>query len=88
MKEKGYKITKEGVYAMLRRKKEYLEAKQEAYTRIRDISDLELYNYAISKKYTVDIEGNNCLFRHRMRRFVRKTCRFSKKMFNHMKAFC
>ena len=45
-------------------------------------------NHAISKKYTVGIEGNNCRFRHRMRRSVRTTCCFSKKMFNHMKAFC
>ena len=41
----------------------------------------------VSKYYTVDIEGNNNLFRHRMRRAFRKTCCFSKKLTNHFKAF-
>ncbi|MFJ1390825.1 IS1 family transposase, partial [Capnocytophaga canimorsus] len=33
------------------------------------------------------IEGNNTLLRHRIRRAVRKTCCFSKKFENHIKAF-
>ena len=41
----------------------------------------------VGKYYTVDIEGNNNLFRHRMRRAFRKTCCFSKKLTNHFKAF-
>jgi IS1 family transposase len=39
------------------------------------------------KKYTVGIEGNNCRLRHRVRRVFRKTCCFSKNLFNHWKAF-
>jgi IS1 family transposase/transposase-like protein len=39
------------------------------------------------KRYTVGIEGNNCRLRHRIRRVFRKTCCFSKKLFNHWKAF-
>ena len=41
----------------------------------------------VGKKYTVGIEGNNCRLRHRIRRAFRKTCCFSKKLFNHWKAF-
>ena len=44
-------------------------------------------NHLIGKKYTIGIEGNNCRLRHRIRRAVRKTCCFSKIMFNHIKAF-
>jgi insertion element IS1 protein InsB len=44
-------------------------------------------NHIVGKKYTMGIEGNNCRLRHRIRRAVRKTCCFSKKMFNHIKAF-
>ncbi len=44
-------------------------------------------NHLIGKKYTVGIEGNNCRLRHRIRRAFRKTCCFSKKLFNHLKAF-
>ena len=44
-------------------------------------------NHLIGKKYTVGIEGNNCRLRHRIRRAFRKTCCFSKKMLNHIKAF-
>lgn len=44
-------------------------------------------NHIIGKKYTIGIEGNNCRLRHRIRRAVRKTCCFSKIMFNHIKAF-
>jgi IS1 family transposase len=39
------------------------------------------------KKHTVGIEGNNCRMRHRVRRVFRRTCCFSKKLFNHWKAF-
>ena len=39
------------------------------------------------KEHTVGIEGNNCRLRHRMRRVFRKTCNFSKKILNHVKAF-
>ena len=44
-------------------------------------------NLLIGKRYTVGIEGNNCRFRHRIRRAFRRTCCFSKKLFNHWKAF-
>ena len=44
-------------------------------------------NHIIGKKYTKGIEGNNCRLRHRIRRAFRKTCCFSKKLFNHLKAF-
>ena len=41
----------------------------------------------VGKQYTVEIEGNTCRLRHRLRRFFRKTCCFSKKPFYHFKAF-
>jgi IS1 family transposase len=44
-------------------------------------------NHLIGKKYTVEIEGNNCRLRNRIRRAFRKTCCFSKKLINHFKAF-
>lgn len=44
-------------------------------------------NHLTGKKYTVGIEGNNCRLRHRIRRAFRKTCCFSKKLINHLKAF-
>ena len=44
-------------------------------------------NHKIGKKYTTDIEGNNTRLRHRIRRAVRKTCCFPKKLENHFKAF-
>jgi IS1 family transposase/transposase-like protein len=44
-------------------------------------------NHVTGKKNTVGIEGNNCRLRHRIRRAFRKTCCFSKKLFNHLKAF-
>ena len=44
-------------------------------------------NHLIGKVYTVGIEGNNCRLRHRIRRAFRKTCCFSKKLYNHLKAF-
>jgi len=43
--------------------------------------------HIIGKAGTVGIEGNNCRIRHRIRRAFRKTCCFSKKMYNHLKAF-
>ncbi|KAA6352004.1 hypothetical protein EZS27_000656 [termite gut metagenome] len=44
-------------------------------------------NHVIGKAHTIGIEGNNCRLRHRIRRAFRKTCCFSKKLFNHLKAF-
>ena len=41
----------------------------------------------VGKEYTGGIEGNNCRLRHRIRRVFRRTCCFSKKVFNHWKAF-
>lgn len=43
--------------------------------------------HKIGKKYTTNIEGNNTLLRHRIRRAVRRTYYFSKKFENHIKAF-
>ena len=43
--------------------------------------------HLVGKEYTVGIEGNNCRLRHRIRRAFRKTCCFSKKLYNHLKAF-
>ena len=39
------------------------------------------------KQHTVGIEGNNCRLRQRIRRAVRRTCCFSKKMLYHLKVF-
>jgi IS1 family transposase len=44
-------------------------------------------NHNVGKEKTVGIEGNNCRLRHRIRWAFRKTCCFSKKLFNHFKAF-
>jgi IS1 family transposase len=44
-------------------------------------------NQRVGKEYTVGIEGNNCRLRHRSRRAFRRTCCFSKKLFNYWKAF-
>ncbi|WP_201546711.1 IS1 family transposase [Psychrobacter immobilis] len=44
-------------------------------------------NKGIGKQYTVGIEGNNSRLRRRLRRAVRKTCCFSKKLDNHFKVF-
>ncbi|MDR1929181.1 MAG: IS1 family transposase, partial [Treponema sp.] len=41
----------------------------------------------VGKEHTVGIEGNNCRLRHRIRRAFRRTCCFSKKPYNHLKAF-
>jgi IS1 family transposase len=43
--------------------------------------------HEVGKKHPVRIEGNNCRMRHRVRRVFRRTCCFSKKLFNHRKAF-
>jgi IS1 family transposase len=43
--------------------------------------------HEVGKKHTVGIEGNNCRMRHRVRRVFRRTCCFSKKLFNHWKLF-
>jgi IS1 family transposase/transposase-like protein len=44
-------------------------------------------NHVVGKENTKGIEGNNCRLRHRIRRAFRKTCCFSKKLVNHLKAF-
>ncbi len=41
----------------------------------------------IGKRYTVGLEGNNYRLRHRLRRAIRRTYRFSKKLDNHLKMF-
>jgi IS1 family transposase len=51
------------------------------------ISTFSEGNHLAGKEYTVGIEGNNCRLRHHIRRAFRKTCCFSKKLFNHLKAF-
>ena len=51
------------------------------------ISVFQQDNHVIGKENTKGIEGNNCRLRHRIRRAYRKTCCFSKKLFNHLKAF-
>jgi IS1 family transposase len=43
--------------------------------------------HLVGKKHTVGIEGNNCRLRHRIRRIFRRSCCFSKSIFNHLKAF-
>jgi IS1 family transposase len=44
-------------------------------------------HHITGKANTVGIEGNNCRLRHRIRRAFRRTCCFSKKLLNHLKAF-
>ena len=44
-------------------------------------------NHEVGKVHTVGIEGNNCWLRHRIKRAVRRTCCFSKKLFYHLQAF-
>jgi IS1 family transposase len=44
-------------------------------------------NQVVGKEHTVGIEGNKCRLRHRIRRAFRRTCCFSKNLFNHWKAF-
>jgi len=43
-------------------------------------------SHIIGKDNMIGIEGNNCRLRHRIRRAFRKTCCFSKKLYN-LKAF-
>ena len=43
--------------------------------------------HQVGKQHTVGIEGNNCRLRQRIRRAVRRTCCFSKKMLYHLKVF-
>ena len=73
--------------------KERLKRQGVSYDRVA-IDDWESFQRAFSgdvrdvgKEHTVGIEGNNCRLRHRIRRAFRKTCCFSKKLFNHWKAF-
>ena len=51
------------------------------------VSVFQVDNHIVGKENTKGIEGNNCRLRHRIRRAYRKTCCFSKKLFNHLKAF-
>jgi IS1 family transposase len=44
-------------------------------------------NHDTGKEYTAGIEGNNCRQRHRVKRAFRRTCCFSKKLFNRWKVF-
>lgn len=44
-------------------------------------------HHIVSKAHTVGIEGNNCRLRTRVRRAFRQSCCYSKKLFNHFKAF-
>jgi hypothetical protein len=39
------------------------------------------------KEQTVGREGNHCRLRHRIGRVFRRTCCFSKSLFNHLKGF-
>jgi len=41
----------------------------------------------IGKQHTQGIEGSNCRLRHRIKRAFRRSCNFSKKLLNHLKAF-
>lgn len=45
------------------------------------------YPHYLGRKYTIGIEGNHCLLRHRIRRFFRKSCNFSKSLKYHFSAF-
>jgi IS1 family transposase len=51
------------------------------------IAVFQEYSHIIGKENTKGIEVNNCRLRHRIRRAFRKTCCFSKKLFNRLKAF-
>ena len=51
-------------------------------------SFIKVFKPALKGKFhIVGIEGNNCRLRHRIKRAVRKTCYFSEKVLNHVKAF-
>jgi insertion element IS1 protein InsB len=56
----------------------YLTDEWEAFTSI-----LPYYQHVIGKRYTKAIEGMNTWFRTRLRRLVRRTVCFSKKLLNH-----
>jgi IS1 family transposase len=43
--------------------------------------------HLVGKEHTVGIEGNKCRLRHRIRRVFRRTCCFSERVYNHLKAF-
>lgn len=45
------------------------------------------HNKQVGKQFTTGIESNNTRFRTFVRRAFRKTCCFSKKLLNHVKAF-
>jgi IS1 family transposase len=51
------------------------------------VSAFKAENHLTGKKHTAGIKENNCRLRHRIRRAFHKTCCFSKKLFNHLKAF-
>jgi IS1 family transposase len=53
----------------------------------RFISAFKGERHLAGKRYTMGIEGNNCRLRRRARRAFRRTCCFSKKLINHLKAF-
>ncbi|WP_426222715.1 IS1 family transposase [Psychrobacter sp. DWR1-2-3] len=44
-------------------------------------------NKQVGKQHTIGIESNNCRLRHRLKRAVRRTYCFSKKLDNHLKVF-
>jgi len=58
-----------------------------SYKRDSFIAVFQEDNHIVGKENTKGIEGNNCRLRHRIRQAFRKTCCFSKKLFNHLKAF-
>jgi IS1 family transposase len=43
--------------------------------------------HLVGKEHTVGIEGNDCQLRHRIRKVFQRTCCFSMRLFNHLKAF-
>ena len=45
------------------------------------------FNQLIGKFFTVGVEDNNYKIRYRIRREFRRSCKFSKKIKNHFKAF-
>ncbi|MDR1116306.1 MAG: IS1 family transposase [Tannerella sp.] len=51
------------------------------------VSAFKSENHLTGKKHTVGTERHNCRLRHRILRAFRKTCCFSKKLLNHLKAF-
>jgi IS1 family transposase len=51
------------------------------------LSVYEEGKHVVGKEHTVGIEWNNCRLRHWIRRVFRRTCCFSKSIFNHLKSF-